>query len=217
VTPAQLVAIGVRSDRAEIWAPALSSAMAEFLIVGPMRESMFLATLVHECAYFSQLEENLNYSAQGLADTWARFSTTGKRGGPPTDEAWALARRPQAIANEVYANRGGNGSRDSGDGWTYRGSGPGGLTFRNNFRAVGKRLGLDLELNPDQVRQVPTIGALAAACHWYDAGLNDLADRGDFDKVSDVWNIGRPTERIGDSIGWKDRLAKFEQASQVFA
>jgi putative chitinase len=210
MTPAELAAYGVAADRAAVWAAPLKAAMDEFLIKGPMRESMFLATLMHESAGFRVLEENLNYSAQGLANTWARFSTTGQRGGPPNGLAQALARNPQAIANEVYALRNGNGSRESGDGWLYRGSGPGQLTFRGNFRRVGKRLGLDLELNPDQVRQVPTVGALTAACHWYDAGLNDLADRGDFDKVSDVWNLGRRTERVGDSIGWPDRLAKWQ-------
>jgi putative chitinase len=214
VTPEQLVALGVAPDRAQVWAQPLASAMGEFLIVGK-RAQMFLATLLHESGNLTRTVENMNYSAQGLANTWARFSLTGKRGGPPNDLAWELARRPEAIANEVYANRGGNGSRDSGDGWLYRGSGPGQLTFRNNFRAVGKRLGLDLEINPEQVRQVPTVGALCAACHWYDAGLNDLADRGDFDKVSDVWNMGRETDRVGDSIGWQDRLAKLGIAAQV--
>lgn len=209
----ELRAAGVRADLCAVWDGPLSAAMTEFLILGRLRESMFLATLVHESGKFTQMEENLNYSAQGLANTWPRFSLTGKRCGPPNALAHELARNPQAIANEVYANRMGNGARESGDGWSYRGSGPGQLTGRDNFRRMGKRLGLDLEAFPDEVRDVPTVGALVAACHWYDAGLNDLADRGDFDKVSDVWNIGRPTERIGDSIGWADRLAVFSVLS----
>jgi putative chitinase len=209
----KLRAAGVRADLCATWDEPLRAAMTEFLILGSLRESMFLATLIHESARFTALEENLNYSAAGLANTWARFSLTGQRGGPPNALAHELARNPQAIANAVYANRMGNGARESGDGWAFRGSGPGQLTGRNNFRAIGKRLGIDLENEPDQVRNAPTVGALAAACHWYDAGLNDLADRGDFDKVSDVWNLGRPTERIGDSIGWADRLAAYSVLS----
>lgn len=209
----RLRAAGVRADLCASWDEPLRAAMTEFLILGALRESMFLATLIHESGKFTQLAENLNYSAAGLANTWARFSLTGQRCGPPNALAHQLARNPQAIANAVYANRMGNGPAESGDGWAFRGSGPGQETGRDNFRRAGKRLGLDLEAFPDQVRDVPTVGALVAACHWYDAGLNDLADRGDFDKVSDVWNTGRPTERIGDSIGWADRLAVFSVLS----
>ena len=107
-------AMRIPVEHARTWAEPLTKAMAEFAIVGLTRESMFLAQLAHESNGLTRLTENLNYSAQGLANTWARFSTTGKRRGPPTAQAEELARRPEAIANVVYANRMGNGAPESG-------------------------------------------------------------------------------------------------------
>ena len=209
-------AMRIPVEHAATWAEPLTKAMAEFAIEGLTRQSMFLAQLAHESNGLTRLVENLNYSAEQLARTWARFSTTGQRGGPPNELARQLARRPEAIANEVYANRMGNGSRESGDGWAYRGRSPIMLTGRNAYRRMGKRLGLELEHTPD-LALVPAHGALIACAFWYDAGLNDVADRGDFDAVSDQINLGRNTEAFGDSIGFADRLAKYEHMVQVLA
>lgn len=207
-------AMGIPADRAAQWAAPLSAAMQEFAVVGQQRVAMFLATLNHESAGLLRLEENLNYSAQALAKTWPRRFALPD--GAPNELAIDLQRRAMAIANEVYANRMGNGSRDSGDGWTFRGRGPIQLTGRANYRAMGKRLGMELEHSPDRVLE-PAIGATVAAAFWYDAGCNDAADQGDFDKVSDLINRGRHTEAVGDSIGWQDRLAKYESALQGLA
>ena len=207
-------AMGIPSERAATWAVPLSVAMQQFGIVGPQRVAAFLSTLGHESAGLTRLEENLNYSAAGLAKTWPRRFATDS--GEPNELAIDLNRRPMAIANEVYANRMGNGSRDSGDGWTFRGRGPIQLTGRANYRHTGKRLCLDLEHNPDKVLE-PATGALVAGRFWYDAGCNQAADLGDFDKVSDLVNRGRHTEAVGDSIGWTDRLAKYDAALQVLA
>ena len=61
------------------------------------------------------------------------------------------------IANTAYANRMGNGSIESGDGWRYRGRGPGQLTGKDNYQRCGEALGLDLVSDPDQVAS-PAIG-----------------------------------------------------------
>lgn len=72
--------------------------------------------------------ENLNYSAKGLLNTWpSRFTRT---------LAASYARKPEKIANYVYANR--NGNIATGDGWKYRGRGFPQTTGRGNYHKVQK-------------------------------------------------------------------------------
>jgi predicted chitinase len=109
---------------ASLWLPAFEAAFDEFGVSNPAYACAILAHVGVESASLTVFAENLNYSAQGLSNTWARYSSTGTRGGPPNALALKLARNPQAIANNVYANRLGNGDEASGDGWNHRGMGP---------------------------------------------------------------------------------------------
>ena len=81
----------------------ISTAINKFTDFPAEELSMFLAQVSHESNQFNSLEENLNYSADGLHATWPkRFQ----------DSATALpyARNPKMIANKVYADRMGNGN-----------------------------------------------------------------------------------------------------------
>nr|WP_267874082.1 glycoside hydrolase family 19 protein [Massilia polaris] len=117
------------------------------------------------------------------------------------------------IANTAYANRMGNGSIESGDGWRYRGRGPGQLTGKDNYTACGEALGLDLVNCPDQVAE-PTVGCLAFAWFW-DKGnrtgksLNLVADIGKIDRLSLAVN--------GGSHGLAERIALTQRALEVLA
>lgn len=84
----------------------------------------FLAQCDHESAGWTNCMENLNYSSQGLLNTFPKYF----------DKVSALKyqRNPEMIANRVYANRMGNGPESSGDGWKYRGMGLIQLTGKNN-------------------------------------------------------------------------------------
>jgi putative chitinase len=209
-----LEAIGVTPAAIAGWSGSLFDAMGEFEVRGRLRECMFLATVCHESANLKHLVENLNYSAAGLAKTWpSRFCQAD--GYSPNAKAWSLARNPEAIADEVYANRMGNGPPESGDGWRYRGRGPIQLTGRDNYRARGEALGLNLKGDPQMVLD-PKVGALTAALHWRAAGCNEAADTGNFDHVSDRINRGRETPAYGDSIGWSARLAVFQTALDAY-
>ncbi|RKD61568.1 hypothetical protein [Rhizobium sp. WW_1] len=100
-----------------------------------------LATAYHEtdqtmCA----ISENLNYSADGLRATFPKYFTA--------TQAAAYARQPQRIANRAYANRMGNGSEASGDGWRYRGRGLVQITGRNNYDRYGIADDPDKALDP---------------------------------------------------------------------
>jgi putative chitinase len=101
-----------------------------------------MAQFSHECGAGDDVLENLNYSAQGLMDTWpARFDAA---------KAADFARDQHKIANEVYNGRMGNGIGTD-DGWNFRGRGGSQVTGRKSYDSLGQKVGLDLINNPDLV------------------------------------------------------------------
>ena len=70
---------------------------AKFGIDSPLRLAHLLAQCAHESAEFKALEENLNYSADGLRKVFSKYF--------PGDLADSYARQPEKIASRVYANR----------------------------------------------------------------------------------------------------------------
>lgn len=105
----------------------------------------FFAQVSHETAGFKLFTENLNYSADGLRKIFGKYF-------PNNLLANAYARKPEKIANRVYANRMGNGDENSGDGWKYRGRGAIQLTGKANYKAFSDFI-KDPEImsNPDLV------------------------------------------------------------------
>ncbi|HFH3264319.1 glycoside hydrolase family 19 protein [Pseudomonas aeruginosa] len=192
--------------RAGFFVPALNVAMERFGITSPIRVAALLAQVGHESAHLTRLVENLNYSAQGLAATWpSRYRGAD---GKPNALALNLARHPQAIANNTYASRNGNGDEASGDGWRYRGRGLLQITGRANYRTAGAGLGLPLEAEPELLEQ-PEHAARSSAWWWSTHGLNELADRGEFAAI---------TRRInGGLIGQAERLELWERAKRVLS
>lgn len=184
-----LRAIGVGNSAAELYAPILAEACPLWEIDEPREIAAFLANCVHETARLTVLTENLNYSAQGLANTWNRFSVTGVKGGAPNDLALSLHRKPQDIANVVYANRYGNGDASSGDGWFFRGRGLPQLTFRENYAAFGAAWGYDVVSNPDLLLQ-PDAATVAGCWFWKAHGFNELAQAGQWLKLRKKFNGG---------------------------
>jgi putative chitinase len=179
----------MKNDTALVYLEPLKAAMALYAIDNEQRVSHFLAQLAHESAGFTVIEENLNYSAQGLAKTWPkRFAN---QDGSPNEIAKKLHRKPELIANNVYANRMGNGHEQSGDGWKYRGRGLIQLTGKNNYRTASFALSDSdfLLTNPDKVL-LPDVAATTAAWFWNANGLNELADAGDTEKVTRRVNGG---------------------------
>jgi hypothetical protein len=87
---------------------------------------MFLAQAAHECGAFAIVEENGNYSAKRLLEIFpVTYPGTAYRRFTP-GQARAYAHKPKAILSRAYARKDlGNGSEASGDGWRYRGRGPG--------------------------------------------------------------------------------------------
>lgn len=171
------------------WLEALVHGAERWGIHG-LRFAAFAGQLAHESAEFTRLEENLNYSAERLMAVWPkRF--------PTLERAKAYARAPEKLANNVYANRMGNGSEESGDGWYYRGRGPLQLTGFDNHKKYGEIIGVDLVARPEKLL-VPTIGIAAAGAFWQGHGLNTLADLEDHAAITQIIN--------GGDLGLKQRI-----------
>lgn len=208
-------AVGCSAAVAALWAQPLADACTAYGISTAKRVAAFLAQVGHESASLTRTVENLNYGAQGMADTWPSRYAVDPRAKPrkPNDLARALERKPVAIGNNAYANRLGNGSEASGDGYRYRGRGLIQNTGRANYAAIRDALrakGIkgvpDFEAKPDQLEQ-PKWGALAAATFWDSRNLNKLADAGRFDEI---------TARVnGGQNGAADRRSRYYRALKV--
>jgi putative chitinase len=122
-----------------------------FCIKSEAQMAHFLANIHHETGGFKADTENLNYSAAALANTWPnRYKDTAT--GKPNALAGQLDNQPQKIANNVYADRMGNGSETSGDGWKYRGRGSLQLTGKNNYILFSRFIkDPEIMLDPDIV------------------------------------------------------------------
>ena len=202
ITIGLLEAMGIRHALAVQWLPHLSMAAHRYQIdANPRRIAAWLATIAHESARLTRTVENLNYSAQGLAQTWP--SRYADMAGQPTATAIRIARLPEDIANLTYSGRMGNGSAGSGDGWRYRGRGLIQITGRANYEATAAALGEDFVSQPEQLEH-PHYAALSAAEWWHRNGCNVLADTGDMAAVTRKVN--------GGLTGLDDRLKLYSAA-----
>ena len=199
ITAQQLLQILPNAGQvAGVFVPVLNTAMGRYQIVGAKRIAAFIAQVGHESGHLKRLVENLNYSADALRKNWPnRFDV---------ELATAVARKPEQIANIAYGNRMDNTA--PGDGWKYRGRGLLQITGKNNYRACGEALGLDLIAQPEQLEK-PQYACMSAAWFWATNGLNTLADAGKCDAI---------TQRInGGQNGGLDRQAIYAQALKVLS
>ena len=147
----------------------------------PLRLAHFFAQLHHE-SNLKPISENLNYSADGLLRIFGKYFN-------PTS-AGQYARRPQAIANRVYANRMGNGNEASGDGWRFRGRGYIQLTGKNNYLRFSKDARLpEIMSNPDLLLQ-ETNAMISALWFWQTNNLNRFSDADDVRGLTKAINGG---------------------------
>ena len=182
--------------KAEEWIDAINETCDRFDISTPERQACFLGQCAHESGGFSALQENLNYKQEGLCKVWPkRF--------PSIEDAEPYHKQPQKIANKVYASRMGNGDEGSGEGWKYRGRGLIQLTGKDNYRACGEALGVDLLENPDLVA-TPQYAALSAGWFWDKNHLNTYADKNDMQGLTKKIN--------GGTHGIEDRIARTQLA-----
>jgi predicted chitinase len=127
-------------------------------------------------------------------------------------ESGGFDHNEEIASGRDYEGRRDLGNTQPGDGERFKGRGYIQLTGRANYAAAGKALGLDLVGHPDLAAR-PENAARVAAWYWNSRGLNGLADRGDFDGITNRINggfngkadrdqyFGRAQRVLKDSVG----------------
>lgn len=117
-----------------------------------------------------------------------------------TREIWG-----PTTAQQRYEGRADLGNRNIGDGRRFAGRGLIQITGRSNYEAVSKGLGIDF-VNDPILLEHPANAARSAAWWWANNGCNQIADTGDFERL---------TKRInGGTNGLADRLERWNRAKQ---
>lgn len=165
-------------QHAGVFVPALNAAMARWEIDTPRRAAAFLAQIGHESGQLRYVKELGN-------DRYLARYDTGTL-------ALRLGNTPQA----------------DGDGQKYCGRGLIQVTGYNNYRACSMALFSDERLLASpQLLEQPRWAAESAAWFWHSRGLNSLADRDDFNRITRHIN--------GGLNGLEDRLKLWARAREV--
>ena len=164
--------------KAGIFFPALNAACARYEINSPRRIAAFLAQIAHESG-------ELRYVRELGSDQYLSQYDTG-----------------------ILAVRLGNSPEADGDGQKYRGRGLIQVTGRRNYLACSRAVFGDerLLLHPHLLEQAQW-ACESAAWFWQSNGLNELADKDQFNTI---------TRRINGGLnGLEDRLRLWARAQAV--
>ncbi|APG04863.1 hypothetical protein BJI69_13815 [Luteibacter rhizovicinus DSM 16549] len=130
-------------------------------ITNPRELANFMAQVTHESNGLNRLEESFRYTRNisqiPVQSAW--------REGPEVLEAArkeALMGKPEHLAELMYGGR--NGNDEPGDGWKYHGRGYIQLTGKDNYRAAGEALDLDLLKHPELAADPQNASRIAV---WY--------------------------------------------------
>jgi putative chitinase len=175
----------------------IPDAAKKFNITNPLRLAHFLAQCGHESAGFKAIQENLNYSADGLKKIFPKYF--------PGNLAEGYAKNPEKIASKVYGSRMGNGDETTKEGFKFRGRGYIQLTGKDNYTKFGEFIGEDTVSNPDLVASKYP---LASAAFFFDSNkLWAICDKG-----ADDATVTAVTKRVnGGTIGLPDRIKHFKE------
>lgn len=152
----------------------------KYEIITYLRIAHFMAQIEHE-SHLKPISENLNYSKEGLLKIFSKYFNL--------ETASVYARKPEKIANKVYANRMGNGNELSGDGWKYRGRGFIQLTGKDNYKNLSKDTGIDFLNKPDLLLEEAN-ALIAALWFWKKNNINKQADLDNIINVTKIINGG---------------------------
>ena len=147
----------------------------------------FLSQAGHEVGGFSKgfnMEESLNYSVDGLIGTFGKYFYNGNPVAGKLDANLygritlkgkvTQSANQEAIGNQAYGGRMGNGDFASGDGFKYRGRGMFQLTGKSNYSAFNTFLneaGADIVAKPELI--LTTEYAIKSAMWFYKTAVVD--------------------------------------------
>ncbi|MBB5459700.1 chitinase [Paraburkholderia sp. Cpub6] len=168
----------------------LNPRLGDYKLDSRLRLSHFFAQIRQEAGTSLNTSENLNYRSFILSQKFSYFASHpdeaelyGKTASHPA--------QPEPIANRAYANKIGNGSVVSGDGWRYRGRGLKQLTgkgnytsFHNFYPSLWGDDDVNFIENPDLVAEM-RYAVRSAIYFWIHNRLPAIADTGHADGVVD--------------------------------
>lgn len=160
------------------------------ILQSPKRAAMCFANMYDETGGFDSkvvrnMTENLNYSPEGMAETWPnRFpSPAAVRTKYGTDSVWRIR-----AFDDIYGSRMGN-RPGTHDGSTYIGRGGPQVTGRDGYSEIGRRIGVDLLANP-LLACKPELQPAIAAAFWAWKKMSNFADAGNVEGGRHAWNGG---------------------------
>jgi putative chitinase len=169
-------------------------------MTNPRELANFMAQVTHESNGLNRLEESFRYTRNisqiPVQSAW--------REGPDTLDAarkQALMGKPEQLAELMYGGR--NGNNEPGDGWKYHGRGYIQLTGKDNYRAAGEALDLDLVKHPELAADPQHASKIAV---WYWENRVPESARDDVRAATKAVN--------GKYNGLEDREHRFEDWKQ---
>lgn len=167
-----------------------------------LRQIATYATLVNINTYAPLLNRYMhNYNICGAERESAFLATI-------IHESGHFRYTREIASGAAYEGRKDLGNIYKGDGVKFRGRGLIQLTGRSNYERASKALGVDFVSNPQLLEQ-PRYATQVSCWWWADRGLNEIADTGDFRKVTRVVN--------GGENGWSDRLKLYALAKNILS
>lgn len=125
-----------------------------------------------------------------------------------THECAGFRTTEEFATGAAYEGRADLGNTQKGDGRRYKGRGLIQLTGRANYRAIGKKLNLPLEEQPELAAE-PVISLKIACEYWKSRNINAAADRDDLITATRLVN--------GGLNGLEDRSKYLRKAKQALA
>ena len=165
------------------------------------RLSHFLSQCSHESGNFKFVEENLNYSSDGLKRVFPKYF--------PDNLSEQYSRQPEKIGSRVYANRMGNGNEESKEGYKFRGRGYIQCTGKDNYRLLSKEFEVDFIKDPDLLSKEYSLKS--AGWFFKRNNLLSICDMGDTYEI--VKRVTRVTN--GGFNGLEDRWEKFQKFNNL--
>lgn len=176
-----LRACGVAQATTGLWAPVFADTLKpDAFSRGDQDLTYFLPNILHESMLLERMEENLNYTPEGLLATFGAGRISPEQAQSVGRIAGKQAADQKAIANIVYGGEWGRkhlGNILPEDGWKYRGRSPIQITGADNYRRVGDLVGQNLEGLPELLAQ-PRFALEACVAWWEDRIPDSLLGEG---------------------------------------
>ena len=184
---------------------AAPTVFSKYGLTTPLVVAHAMAQFSEECGEGLEMIENMNYTAQGLRNTFPNHFTASM--------AERYAHNPRAIANIAYGGRMGNAPPPSDDGYNFRGAGLSQVTGREGVETLQKVLsahGAEFNVVNDPALIIDPEHTLeCGVADWIACGCLPYAERDDIVGETKRLNGGTNglAERRRQLALWKKELS----------